>query len=101
MSDVVHGEGEMAMKEQADSAEERRRDRFGALPERVRPQDMVEERPATPRDPARDAYNPEEFMVRYRTLAQCSTLQGGGVGHPAPGGPEGRRFMARSPCPTT
>ncbi|MET9843999.1 hypothetical protein [Streptomyces ossamyceticus] len=39
--------------------------------------------------------------MRYRTLARCSTLQGGGVGHPAPGGPEGRGFMAGSPCPTT
>ncbi|MFF4545751.1 hypothetical protein [Streptomyces sp. NPDC001435] len=42
-----------------------RRARFGALPERVRPQDTVEERPAAPRDPARDAYNPDEWMVRY------------------------------------
>ncbi|WP_327433981.1 hypothetical protein [Streptomyces sp. NBC_01236] len=40
-------------------------------------------------------------MYGYRTLAQCSTLQGGGVGHPRPGGPEGRRTMALSPCPTT
>ncbi|MER6787493.1 hypothetical protein ABT330_23210 [Streptomyces sp. NPDC000658] len=47
------------------AAEERRRTRFGALPERVRPQDMVEERPATPRDPARDAYDPDEVAVRY------------------------------------
>ncbi|MFI5960625.1 hypothetical protein ACIA8J_00515 [Streptomyces asoensis] len=47
------------------AAEEGRRARFGALPERVRPQDMVEERPATPRDPARDAYDPDEFAVRY------------------------------------
>jgi hypothetical protein len=39
--------------------------------------------------------------ARYRTLAQCSTLQGGGVGHPRPGGPEGRRTMASSPCPAT
>ena len=43
----------------------RRRARFGALPERVRPEDTVEERPATPRDPARDAYDPDEWMVRY------------------------------------
>lgn len=28
--------------------------------------------------------------LRYRTLAQGSTLQGGGVGHPEPSGPEGR-----------
>ncbi|UXY32928.1 hypothetical protein [Streptomyces sp. HUAS TT20] len=42
-----------------------RRARFGALPERVRPEDTVEERPAAPRDPARDAYDPDEWMVRY------------------------------------
>jgi glycosyltransferase involved in cell wall biosynthesis len=34
---------------------------------------------------------------RYRTRAQCSPLQGGGVGHPHSGGPEGRRSMAGSP----
>jgi alpha-galactosidase len=32
--------------------------------------------------------------VCYRTLAQWSTLQGGGVGHPAHSGPEGRNGMA-------
>ncbi len=47
------------------TAEDRRRARFGALPERVRPEDTVEERPAAPRDPARDAYDPDEWMVRY------------------------------------
>ncbi|MDX3244239.1 hypothetical protein PV408_21075 [Streptomyces sp. ME18-1-4] len=30
------------------------------------------------------------YEVGYRTLAQCSTLQGGGVGHSHPSGPEGR-----------
>ncbi|QJT05447.1 hypothetical protein G9272_38300 [Streptomyces asoensis] len=55
----------MQEEEQAGTAEVRRQDRFGALPERVRPQDMVEERPATPRDPDRDAYDPDEFAVRY------------------------------------
>ncbi|MGW2915853.1 hypothetical protein ACWC9X_36165 [Streptomyces asoensis] len=52
-------------QEGSGAAQERRRARFGALPERVRPQDMVEERPAAPRDPARDAYDPDEFAVRY------------------------------------
>ncbi|MFI1729849.1 histidine phosphatase family protein [Streptomyces acidicola] len=33
--------------------------------------------------------------LRYRTLAQCPTLQGGGVGHPARSGPEGRSGMAK------
>ncbi|MFF4486176.1 hypothetical protein ACFY0F_06710 [Streptomyces sp. NPDC001544] len=42
-----------------------RRARFGALPERVRAEDTVEERPATLPDPARDAYDPDEWMVRY------------------------------------
>ncbi|WP_431773890.1 hypothetical protein [Streptomyces cucumeris] len=48
-----------------DAAEERRHTRFGALPERVRPEEMVEERPAIAQDPARNAYNDEEWMVRY------------------------------------
>ena len=48
-----------------DTAQERRRARFGALPERVRLEDTVEERPAVPRDPARDAHDPDEWMVRY------------------------------------
>ncbi|WP_329527652.1 hypothetical protein [Streptomyces sp. NBC_01462] len=41
-----------------------RRDRFGALPERIRLEDTVEERPATVPDPARDAYNEDEWLVR-------------------------------------
>ncbi|MFI6034687.1 hypothetical protein ACIBBD_11095 [Streptomyces sp. NPDC051315] len=48
-----------------DTATTLRRARFGALPERIRPEDTVEERPATAPDPARDAYNPDEWMVRY------------------------------------
>jgi hypothetical protein len=51
--------------ERPDADGARRRARFGTLPERVRPEDTVEERPATPRDPARDAYDPDEWMVRY------------------------------------
>jgi hypothetical protein len=46
-------------------AAERRRDRFGTLPERIRPQDMVETSPATLPDPARSAYNPDEWLIRY------------------------------------
>ncbi|MGC3002730.1 hypothetical protein ACPF8X_31260 [Streptomyces sp. G35A] len=42
-----------------------RRARFGSLPEPVRAQDMVEERPATAPDPARNAYDPDEWLVRY------------------------------------
>ncbi|MEU3619292.1 hypothetical protein ABZ725_44420 [Streptomyces sp. NPDC006872] len=52
-------------QEQAGAAAAERRARFGALPERVRIEDTVEERPAAPRDPARDAYDPNEFVVRY------------------------------------
>ncbi|MGQ4415889.1 hypothetical protein ACN6LA_001115 [Streptomyces sp. SAS_269] len=49
-----------------DTAATARRARFGTLPERVRPEDTVETRPAAPRDPARDAYDPDEWLVRYR-----------------------------------
>ncbi|MEU9449933.1 hypothetical protein [Streptomyces sp. NPDC048277] len=42
-----------------------RKERFGALPERIRQEDMVETRPAVPHDPDRDAYDPNEFAVRY------------------------------------
>ncbi|KJK37227.1 hypothetical protein UK15_22855 [Streptomyces variegatus] len=42
-----------------------RRARFGALPEPVRVEDMVEERAAGVPDPARIAYNQDEWLVRY------------------------------------
>ncbi|MER6568175.1 hypothetical protein ABT288_18865 [Streptomyces sp. NPDC001093] len=42
-----------------------RRDRFGTLPDRIRPEDMVETKPATLPDPARDTYNPDEWLIRY------------------------------------
>ena len=42
-----------------------RRHRFGALPERIRPEDTVETKPATLPDPARDTYNPDEWLIRY------------------------------------
>ncbi|MER7837026.1 hypothetical protein ABTY98_14230 [Streptomyces sp. NPDC096040] len=42
-----------------------RQHRFGVLPERIRPEDMVETRPAIQHDPDRDAYDPDEFAVRY------------------------------------
>ncbi|CDR03354.1 hypothetical protein GCM10022420_043570 [Streptomyces iranensis] len=48
----------------SDADETRRRARFGTLPERVRAEDMVEERPATVPDSARDAYNSDEWLVR-------------------------------------
>ncbi|MFJ6000146.1 hypothetical protein [Streptomyces sp. NPDC092370] len=42
-----------------------RRNRFGTLPEPVRVEDMVEERAASVLDPARTAYNQDEWLVRY------------------------------------
>ncbi|MBL1085897.1 hypothetical protein JK359_28685 [Streptomyces actinomycinicus] len=42
-----------------------RRDRFGSLPERIRPEDTVETKAATVPDPARDTYNPDEWLIRY------------------------------------
>ncbi|GGS92120.1 hypothetical protein [Streptomyces violaceus] len=42
-----------------------RRARFGALPEPVRVEDMVEERAASAPDPARTDYNQDEWLVRY------------------------------------
>ncbi|GHA11215.1 hypothetical protein GCM10010372_08920 [Streptomyces tauricus] len=60
-------EAEMAQGEQVrvpDVAEAARRARFGSLPERVRLADTVEERPATALDPARNAYNDDEWLVR-------------------------------------
>ncbi|MFI6275392.1 hypothetical protein [Streptomyces sp. NPDC050988] len=47
-----------------DAAQVARRARFGTLPERVGLADMVEEKPATVPDPARDTYNSDEWLVR-------------------------------------
>lgn len=49
----------------AREAEAARRARFGRLPERIRLEQTVEERPATVPDPARDTYNADEWLVRY------------------------------------
>ncbi|MET8976910.1 hypothetical protein ABZX85_14950 [Streptomyces sp. NPDC004539] len=51
-----------------DNASALRHAKFGKLPERIRYDDLVEERPATPQDPARFAYDPDR-----RTLA-CLAL---------------------------
>ncbi|MDT3398397.1 hypothetical protein RKE29_17375 [Streptomyces sp. B1866] len=53
----------------ADSAAAARRARFGALPERIRYEDMVEEKTATPKDPARFAYDPERVWLSFSCLA--------------------------------
>jgi len=47
-----------------DTAQTARRARFGTLPERISLADMVEEKPATVPDPARDTYNSDEWLVR-------------------------------------
>ncbi|MFF4219129.1 MULTISPECIES: hypothetical protein [Streptomyces] len=50
-----------------DSGSAMRRARFGALPERIAYEDMIETKAASPRDPARDAYDPEGA----RNLLSC------------------------------
>lgn len=52
-----------------DSAAAARHARFGKLPERIRYEDMVEEKAATASDPARDAYNREESWMSFSCLA--------------------------------
>ncbi|MFC9930346.1 hypothetical protein [Streptomyces sp. NPDC127190] len=53
-----------AAQDSTDAAEHRR-SRFGTLPERIRPEDTVETRPATLPDPARNTYHPDEWLIRY------------------------------------
>ncbi|MFI1506929.1 hypothetical protein [Streptomyces sp. NPDC020597] len=64
-ADEVQADELRTVEPQADGAEAGRRARFGALPERVDPQDLVEERPAIPRDPSRDDYDPDQVAIRY------------------------------------
>jgi hypothetical protein len=52
-----------------DSTAAARRARFGKLPERIHYEDMVEEKAATPNDPARYAYNPEGSWMSFSCLA--------------------------------
>ncbi|MDC0769563.1 hypothetical protein [Streptomyces sp. HD] len=52
-----------------DGAAAGRRARFGRLPERVRHEDMVEEKVATPADPARYAYDPEGSWRSFACIA--------------------------------
>ncbi|WP_424887125.1 hypothetical protein [Streptomyces sp. XH2] len=56
-------------KKTQDNGAAMRRARFGALPERIAYEDMVETKPASPRDPARDAYDPEGATNRLSCLA--------------------------------
>ncbi|MFI1356668.1 hypothetical protein ACH4TV_24280 [Streptomyces sp. NPDC020898] len=48
-----------------ETVEAARQARFGQLPERIRVEDMVAGQPASVPDPARDAYNEDEWLVRY------------------------------------
>ncbi|MFF8592411.1 hypothetical protein ACF061_13365 [Streptomyces sp. NPDC015220] len=43
--------------------------RFGRLPERIPCTDMVEEKPAGPRNPAGGGYDPEGAWMNYSCLA--------------------------------
>lgn len=51
-------------QETVDAAEAARHDRFGALPERIAPEDMIQGKAATVY-PAEDSYNSDEWLVRY------------------------------------
>jgi hypothetical protein len=62
---VPNGADAAAETAEAAQAAAARRARFGALPDRIRLEDTVEERAATLPDPARDAYNADEWLVRY------------------------------------
>ncbi|GGN79124.1 hypothetical protein GCM10011579_063170 [Streptomyces albiflavescens] len=53
-----------AEKKNSDAAEILRHARFGRLPERIRLEDTVEEKPATMPDPAKHAYDPDVWLVR-------------------------------------
>lgn len=48
-----------------ETVEAARQSRFGRLPERIRPEDMVVSQPASVPDPAKDSYNEDEWTVRY------------------------------------
>ncbi|GAA2390257.1 hypothetical protein Cme02nite_73580 [Catellatospora methionotrophica] len=49
--------------EHPDTTETARRARFGTLPQQIRPEEMVEERPAS--TPADHTYNSDDWLVRY------------------------------------
>ncbi|MFK8911885.1 hypothetical protein [Streptomyces sp. YS-3] len=52
-----------------DNAAAARRARFGSLPGRIRQEDMVEEKAATPSDPTRYAFNAEASWRSFSCLA--------------------------------
>ncbi|MFI7408448.1 hypothetical protein ACIBU0_07245 [Streptomyces sp. NPDC049627] len=59
----------MELQDTADSGAAARRARFGTLPERIRQEDMIEEKSATVPDPARYAYDPERSWTSFSCLA--------------------------------
>ncbi|MEU3340844.1 hypothetical protein ACWCQ1_30820 [Streptomyces sp. NPDC002144] len=59
----------MEIQSTPDSAAAARHARFGTLPERIRYEDMTEEKAATPHDPAREAYDPEGAWMSFSCLA--------------------------------
>ncbi|WP_347566674.1 hypothetical protein [Streptomyces griseocarneus] len=78
-----------------DSGSAMRHARFGALPERIAYEDMVEVKEASPRDPARDTYNPEGAS----NLLSSPVWRGTWCSDVRPqGGPRGsgRRFLRAS-----
>ncbi|MEU9319674.1 hypothetical protein [Streptomyces sp. NPDC048295] len=62
-------ESTLRTEDTEDSAAAARHERFGKLPERVPYQDMVEVRPASPREPGRDGYDPEGSWMSFSCLA--------------------------------
>ncbi|MFJ9818439.1 hypothetical protein ACIRU3_24895 [Streptomyces sp. NPDC101151] len=52
-----------------DGAAAARNARFGKLPERIRYEDMVEERAAGPKDPTGDSHSPEGSWTSFSCLA--------------------------------
>ncbi|MEU9476063.1 hypothetical protein [Streptomyces sp. NPDC048191] len=59
----------MENRNTVDNAAVARRARFGKLPERIRYEEMVEEKAATPSDPTRYAYDPEGSWRSFSCLA--------------------------------
>lgn len=56
-------------EEMTDSAAVARQARFGKLPERVRYEDMVEDKVASPNDGANNRYDPEGSWNHFNCLA--------------------------------
>jgi hypothetical protein len=52
-----------------DAAAAARHERFGTLPERIRYEEMVEEKEAAPNGSAVDSYNPEGSWNHFSCLA--------------------------------